>query len=151
METRKWFAFLLCGGVFAWLWSSPIVSAQPAPCSLLTDKQVSTALGAPVGAASPIANTGCSWKGTGSSKVMVSISLQSEKMFAGAKSSPPEAGKKTPVSGLGDDAFLTGMQGFASLWVKKGTTVILVRVYGLPAEEAHNKLKILAANALSKL
>jgi hypothetical protein len=82
---------------------------------------------------------------------MVTVSMQSEKMFAGAKASataPKET--KTPISGIGDEAIFTGVQNFSSLWVRKGTKFLLVRIYGLPVSEAQAKLRALATNALSK-
>ena len=77
--------------------------------------------------------------------------MQSEKMFAGAKNSAAPNMTKTPVSGVGDEAIFTGVQNFSSLWVRKGTTVFLVRIYGAPVSEAQTKLKTLATNVLSKL
>lgn len=58
---------------------------------------------------------------------------------------------KTSISGVGDEAIFIGVQNFSNLWVRKGTTFLLVRVYGLPVDEAQTKLKALATNALSKL
>jgi hypothetical protein len=83
---------------------------------------------------------------------MVTVSMQSEKMFAGAKGAaamPNET--KTTIPGIGDEAVFTGVQNFSSLWVRKGAKFLLVRVYGLPVSEAQSKLKTLAASALSKL
>src|SRR5262249_39092449 len=91
------FLISLCGPQLAY--------GDSAPCDLLTQNQVSTIVGASVGAGSPIANTGCSWKTTGATRVVITVSMQSEKMFVGAKSSltaPQET--KMPVSGVGDEA-----------------------------------------------
>lgn len=82
---------------------------------------------------------------------MVTVSMQSEKMFASAKASAAPTMTKTSVSGIGDEAIFTGVQNFASLWVRKGTTFLLVRVYGLPVSEAQAKLPALAALAVPKL
>jgi hypothetical protein len=128
-----------------------VVSGETAPCALLTQNQVSTIVGGSVGAGSPIANTGCSWTKAGVPKITVTVSMQSEKMFAAAKSSAPPKTTKTSISGVGDEAVFTGIENFSSLWVKKGTKVLLVRVYGLSVSEAQTKLKALAINALSKL
>ena len=81
----------------------------------------------------------------------VTVSIQSEKMFVAAKSSAPPKTTKTPISGVGDEAIFIGVQNFSSLWVRKGTKFLLVRIYGLPVTEAQTKLKALATNALSKL
>lgn len=137
------FAVLSCG--------APVAFSDTAPCALLAQNQVSTTIEASVGAGSPIANTGCSWHTTGAKSVMVTVSLQSEKMFAGAKSSAAPGMINTPVSGIGDEAVFTGVPNFSSLWVKKGSKVLLVRIYGLAVNEAQPKLKALATMAVSKL
>jgi hypothetical protein len=124
---------------------------ETAPCALLKQDQVSTIIGAGVGAGSPIANTGCSWTTAGTPKVTLTVSMQSEKMFAAAKSSTPPNTTKSSISGVGDEAIFTGIQHFSSLWVKKGTKVLLVRIYGLPVSEAQTKLKAAATSTVSKL
>ena len=108
-------------------------------------------VGATAGAGSPIANTGCSWTTTSGPRIVVSVSLQSEKMFAAAKSSAPPKTTKTTISGVGDEAIFQGVQNFSSLWVRKGTKVLLVRIYGLPVSESETKLKALATSAVSRL
>lgn len=130
---------------------SQVAYSQTAPCQLLTQQQVSDALGVSVGAASPIATTGCSWRSTGARNVVFTVSMQSEKMFAAVKSRPSPTMTKQTVSGVGDEAVFTGVAGFASLWIKKGTKFPLVRVYGLPVGEAEAKLKTLGADAVAKL
>jgi len=82
---------------------------------------------------------------------MVTVSMQSAKMYTGAKSSTLPNATKASVSGVGDEAIFTGIENFASLWVKKGTVYFLVRIYGLPANDAQSKEKTLALNVLSKL
>jgi len=150
MDTRK-SSLLLHAILFVVLLSgSQPAYSQPAPCTLLTQSQVSSVVGGKVDAGSPIANTGCSWSAT-SPKVMVTVSMQSMKMFEGTKSSNVPNMTKTPVSGVGDEAIFTGMDKFSSLWVKKGTAVLLVRIYGLPVSDAQAKLKTLATSAVSKL
>jgi hypothetical protein len=151
MDTRKSSVLLLINLFALLVCFSEAVYSQPAPCSLLTQNQVSSAVGANVGAGSSIANTGCSWKATGASKAMVTVSMQNEKMFAGAKSSNVPNMTKVPVSGVGDEAVFVGAEGFSSLWVKKGTAFVLVRIYGVPVSEAQTKLKTLAMNVVSNL
>ena len=131
--------------------TAQVVYGETAPCALLLQNQVTTIVGASVGAGSPIANTGCSWTTTGAPRITVTVSMQSEKMFAGAKSSVPPNTTKSLISGIGDEAIFTGIQNFSSLWVKKGTKFLLVRIYGLPVSESQTKLKALATDALSKL
>ena len=145
-------ALLRFGVVAVCLCCSQLAYAGPAPCDLLTQGQVSGVVGMSVGSGSPIANTGCSWQATGKSKLMVTVSMQSEKMFAGAKRGPAAPNMTTsPVSGIGDEVVFTGVENFCSLWVRKGAKFLLVRIYGLPVSEAQPKLKTLAASAVSKL
>ena len=140
------FILVFVSGVFA-----VSLCGKSAPCELLTQDQVSSAVGASVGASVPIADTGCNWRTTGRPSVMVTVSMQNEKMFAGAKASSAPGMTKAPIAGVGDEAIFTGTASFASLWVRKGTTFLLVRIYGLPVGEAQAKLKTLAASAVAKL
>ncbi len=83
---------------------------------------------------------------------MVTVSRQSEKMFAAVKSSAnaPKT-TTTQIPGIGDEAIFVGVQNFSSLWVRKGTKFLLVRIYGLPVSEAQTKIKALGTEAVSKL
>ena len=150
METRNFPTSVLSRIFVVSLCCSQLGYSDSAPCDLLTQKQVSSIIETTVGASSPIANTGCSWKATGASKVTVTVSMQSEKMFAAAKASSVPGTTKTQISGIGDEAIFTGVEHFSSLWVRKGTKVLLVRIYGLPVKEAQTKLKALASDAVSK-
>ncbi len=145
MGTRN-SCLVFLSGILAIFCCSHTAYADTAPCDLLTQTQVSDAVGVRVTAGAPIATTGCSWTSTGKSNVTVTVSLQSDRMFEGAK-----RGANTPVSGIGDEAFFTGVQNFSSLWVRKGTKYLLVRIYGLSVTEAQPKLKSLATTAVSKL
>lgn len=62
---------------------------------------------------------------------------------------------RTPVSGLGDDAFYTTMgtspKQLATLSVKKGSTAYLIKVYGPSVTDQMSMEKTLAANVLAKL
>jgi hypothetical protein len=58
----------------------------------------------------------------------------------------------TPVTGIGDDAFYVTTPGIGTaVMIKKGSSVIQIRVYGFPVNEIKEKEKILAQDALSKL
>jgi hypothetical protein len=151
MDTRNTSAFLLpIGFVLSLCWAQAGYG-ETAPCALLTQDQVSTAVGKTVGAGSPIANTGCSWTTAGPGKITVTVSMQSEKMFDAAKSSTPPKTTKTSISGVGDEAVFTGVENFSSLWIRKGTKFLLVRLYGVALNDAQSKLKALAKDAVSKL
>jgi len=151
METPNRSAFLLSIGFVLSLCCPQVGYGETAPCNLLTQDQVSTIVGKTVGAGAPIANTGCSWTTPGTPKVTVTVSMQSEKMFDAAKSSNMPKTTKTPVSGIGDEAVFTGVENFSSLWIRKGTKFLLVRIYGVAVSDAQSKLKALGTAAVSKL
>ena len=130
-------------------------AAQPAsPCSLLTSAQVTAAVGVSVGAAQPIANTGCSWSAP---HMIVTLSLWDGSAGGWSKMKAPLPGmSKDSVSGLGDDAILSTLgpadgKQFATLSVKKGNTAYLFKVYGPTLAEQISMEKTLAGNVLAKL
>ena len=131
---------------------SRTAAAQATPCSLLTSPQVTAAVGVSVGAAQPIANTGCQWSGP---HMIVTVSLWDGNKWEKMKAPMPGM-ERTPVSGLGDDAFYTtigpasGKQ-FVTLSVKKGSTAYLIKVYGPSVAEQMSMEKTLAGNVLAKL
>jgi hypothetical protein len=126
--------------------------SNPVPCSLLTQAQVSTAVGLSMGAGQPIATTGCSWS---AGHVTATLSLWDATKWDKMRAPLPGM-TKTPVGGMGDDAvFATvgdaGKQ-LITLTVKKGKTAFMFRIYGV--EKASNQMsmeKTLAENVLAKL
>jgi hypothetical protein len=135
------------------LGSKTAAAQAPAPCSLLTSAQVTAAVGVSVGAAQPIANTGCSWTGP---HMVVSVSLWDGSANGWGKIKMPLPGvTKTSVSGLGDDALFSILgpadKQFVTLSVKKGNTAYLFKVYGPTVTEQMTMEKTLAGNALAKL
>jgi hypothetical protein len=125
--------------------------AGPAPCSLLTSAEVTAAVGTNVGAAQPIATTGCSWTAP---HVIVTISLWDASDW-GRMKSPLPGTSRTAVSGFGDDAFFStigsGEKQFTTLTVKKGSTAYVIKVYGGNATDQMSKEKTLAGNVLARL
>jgi hypothetical protein len=102
-------------------------------CALLTAAQVSTALGVPVGPGKPILpnnTTLCTWLEQGAAEGTernVAVSLLTVKSFEIGKT-PLTGMTKTPVSGLGDDAYFVESRSMtAALNVKKGDTCFQVR------------------------
>ena len=131
---------------------SRTAAAQSPPCSLLTSAQVTAAVGVSVGAAQPIANTGCSWSGP---HMIVTVSLWDGSKWGQMKTPLPNM-NRTVVSGLGDDAFYTtigsaSVKQFATLSIKKGSTAYLIKVYGPSVSEQMSMEKTLAGNVLAKL
>jgi len=123
-----------------------------APCSLLTSAQVTAAVGVSVGAAQPIATTGCSWTAP---HIIVTLSLWDGSKWDQMKTPVPGM-NRTAVSGLGDDAFYTTMgpasgKQTATLSVKKGSTAYLIKVYGPSVTEQMSMEKALAGSVLTKL
>ena len=71
--------------------------------------------------------------------------------YATAKT-PVKGIEKTPVAGVGDDAFFSTAQGLGTgLAFKKGDSAFDLHVFGFPVEEIKAKEKTLAADILGKL
>jgi hypothetical protein len=161
--------FLICAG------AAPSASAAPAEdaCALLTQAQVSAALGFPVGAGTYVTPTyvkTCTFSASGDNAKTVSavtISYQAAEGYAGAKSlmeaakarATVEKGRgasnfeNVTVSGIGDDAFYTSMgTGYTGLLLKKGNVSLKIAIYGnLPVEKKKEVEKTLALQALAKI
>ena len=154
----KRMAVLLIAGV---LMSSATRSdaADPVGCALITQAQVSEALGVSVDAGKPIARPGtCQWFGKGRfATITVAVTR--------AGKSPVEqfnAGKKglagitvEPVSGVGDDAYYVYFAGTTraglGLVVKKVSNEFEDRVYGFDLDKAKPVAKTLAQEAAGKI
>ena len=133
-------------------------------CSLLTEPEVNAVLGISVSAGQHITPNNpllCGWSQSGattpgSKRVVVDIlaSIGTSTLvdrFNIAKT-PVEGITKTPASGIGDDALYITTPGIGTaLMVRKGTSVVQIRVYGFSVEEIKAKEKTLALNALPKL
>jgi hypothetical protein len=128
-----------------------LARAAPEPCKLLTPAQVGAALGGIFGAGQPIGTTGCSWDQQ-KPHVIVTVSLWPPKEWDRMKASPVPGTTNTPATGLGDDAFYTTVAQYTVLYVKKGQTVYLFKVYGV-ADKAKQMSaeKTLALEALKTL
>ena len=152
MGWRRWSASSrrrVC--VFGLLAVPGLALAAPEPCKLLTPAQVGAALGGTFGAGQPIGTTGCSWD-QAKPHVIVTVSLWPPKEWDRMKASPVPGTTNTPATGLGDDAFYTTVAQYTVLYVKKGQTVYLFKVYGV-ADKAKQMSaeKTLALEALKTL
>ena len=137
--------------------SSPSGAASdPDACALLTQAQVSAALGHSIGAgqhAGPVVRM-CQWT---SAQAFVQLdimgqmgSLSPTDRFNNAKS-PVGGITKTPIGGVGDDAYyITNVSG-TSLNVRKGNSAFEIRVRGVPADQIKAVEKSLAQEAVLKL
>jgi hypothetical protein len=128
-------------------------------CSLLTQKQVSDALGIPVAAGQPIyAPTSCQWMGKGKFATLTISQPRAGKgpveQFNAAKATTLPGIMKEPISGVGDDAFYVGFSGAGrsglGLSVKKGSASFEIRVYGFEVDQAKPVAKTLAQQVAGK-
>jgi hypothetical protein len=137
-------------GVLTGLGSGTAAAQAPAPCSLLNTGQVTAAIGATAAEGKPIANTGCSWN---VGRVIVTLSLWDATRWDKMKA-PFVGATKSPVSGLGDDAFFSAMGDngrFTTLTVKKGATAYVLKVYGVDEAKQRSAEQALAVNVLANL
>jgi len=129
----------IIAGLFCLFNFHPVNANVPGDaCALLTAPQVSSALGATVGPGKPILpnhTTTCTWLEQGvpeGTERNVSVSLMSVKSYDVGKT-PMTGITKTPVSGLGDDAYFVEAHGLAAgLSVKKGDAYFQVRTRSNP-------------------
>ena len=156
--------------------ATTLATADAAPtndaCLLVTQAQVSAALGVAMGAGSHVTPTflrTCTWNPSGNSGNGVgalTLYLQSADQYEAGKkmleqmrtmakvekhgnSQPPTI---TPLSGLGDDAFYLDMANTVSLIAKKGNVQFKLVIYGdLPADKKKAAEKTLALEVVSKL
>ena len=144
-------------------------AASDDACQLVTQAQVSAAVGVPVGAGTHVTPTflkTCTWTASGNNKDVsnVTISFQPAQSFNGTKSmtemmvanaKPDKQGNRAHndvASGIGDDAFYTTMgEGYSALLVKKGNVALKIAIYGaMPEQKKKDAEKKLALEALAK-
>jgi hypothetical protein len=153
MASRRWSAprlLALCTlGVLAFPGAS---EAATEPCKLLTPAEIGGALGATFGAGEPIGTTGCSWS-SATPHMIVTVSLWPPAEWDRMKAGGTLPGTTTtPVSGLGDDAFYATIAQYVVLYVKKGQTVYLFKVYGVKDQAKQMSAeKTLAGDALKRI
>lgn len=119
--------------------SGAVNAAPPGDaCALLSASQVSTALGASVASGQPLMPnnaTLCTWSEQGvpaGTERNVTVTLMTAKSFENGKT-PMTGMTKTPVSGVGDEAYFIESKGMvAGLNVRKGTTAFQIRARSNP-------------------
>jgi hypothetical protein len=138
---------------------TPSANAAPSDdaCSLLTQAQVSAAVGVPVGAGryqGPDKKV-CAWNRTGNATEgakFVTLLLQGLDAFQAGKQAPVKTIVVTPVTGIGDDAYYLAVGDNVGLIVKKGKVAFKVAVYGqLPFEKKQSMEKTLAQQIVPHL
>jgi hypothetical protein len=102
------------------------------PCAQVTPAQVSAALGETVAAGQQAGTKTCSWSANKPTHQVVSLMYSPPGDWNRRKTRPMPGVTKTSVSGIGDEAFAETAANFTTLYVKKGSTTFMVRVYGVP-------------------
>jgi hypothetical protein len=126
-------------------------------CSLLTPAQVTTGLGAPVGAGAymtPTFKKTCTWNATTNGAGTVTLNLQSLDQYEGGRklAAYGNSVSTTSIGGIGDDAYYFGTSKLVSLMVKKGNVAFKLAVYAhIPIERQQAAEKALALQIVSQL
>ena len=155
---------VICGMVFALQGSAASAATATADaCSLLSQATVSTVLGVALDAGRHIGpgSALCGWgepddPNHNGKHVLFTIyravgKLSPVERFENGKTPIPGIAK-TPVRGIGDDAYYIDTPGFGlGLNVKRGTFAFQVKVFGFSPELIRTFEKALAQNVLAKL
>jgi hypothetical protein len=102
------------------------------PCAQVTAAQVSAALGETVAAGQQAGTKTCSWSANKPTHQVVSLMYAPPGDWNTRKTRQMPGVTKASVSGIGDEAFAETAGQFTTLYVKKGSTIFMVRVYGVP-------------------
>ena len=126
-------------------------------CALLTRDEVSAALGVTVEAGKRLVATNpvsCVWAPAGGPTIVgkkLVLTLMTEHSFEVGKTPVPHIAK-TPVSGIGDDAYYVTAGGLGTaLSVRKGTSFFQVKVGGFTEEAEKTIEKKLAQAVLTRV
>jgi len=122
------------------------------PCAQVTASQVSAALGEMVGAGKQGPPRVCTWIAEKPKHQIVSLTYSPLGDWNRRKNQVAPGLTISAVGGLGDDAIAETAANFTTLYVKKGSTTFMVRVYGV--SDASKQLEIekpIAQAALSKI
>ncbi len=121
-------------------------------CSLLTQAQVSAAVGAQVGAGgwvTPSFKATCTWTATG---IIVTLMTEDTNTFQNGKTPISPAMTITPASGIGDDAYYVVENTIVMLYTKKGNVAFKTSVYSkLPIDTLKKIESTLALQVASEL
>ena len=103
------------------------------PCAQVTAAQVSAALGEAVGAGQQAGTKTCSWSADKPTHQIVTLMFSPPGDWTTRKTRQMPGTTKASVSGVGDDAIAETLGNLTTLFVKKGSTIFMVRVYGVPS------------------
>jgi len=102
------------------------------PCAQVTAAEVSAALGETVAAGQQVGTKTCSWSAEKPTHQIVSLMYSPPGDWNTRKTRQMPGVTMASVSGVGDEAFAETVGTFTTLYVKKGSTIFMVRVYGVP-------------------
>jgi hypothetical protein len=102
------------------------------PCAQVTAAEVSAALGETVAAGQQAGTKTCSWTADKPTHQIVSLMYSPPGDWSTRKTRQMPGVTKATVSGVGDEAFAETVGKLTTLYVKKGSTIFMVRVYGVP-------------------
>ena len=102
------------------------------PCAQVTSAQITAALGETVAAGANAGTKTCSWSADKPKHQIVSLMYSPPGDWNTRKTRQVPGVTKASVSGIGDEAFAESAFAYTTLYVKKGSTIFMVRVYGLP-------------------
>jgi hypothetical protein len=133
------------------------LGAQDDACALLTQQEVGAALGVAVEKGQPLVPNDrklCGWAPPGGPKIdgkKATLLLTTPREHDFGKT-PVSGIEKTPVSGVGDDAYYVTTPGFGTaINVKKGARAFQLRVGGFPKAKEEAIEKSLAVLVLKRL
>ena len=160
MRSRAGIA-VVCGLAFA-LQGNAMAAGRDA-CTYLSGTRISTVLGIEIDAGQHIGPGGalCGWgqpddPNHSGKHVLLTLyravgKLSPVERFENGKT-PIQGIAKTPVSGVGDEAYFIDTPGFGlGLNVKKGSSAFQVKVYGFSPEQTKAFEKVLAQDVLARL
>lgn len=102
------------------------------PCAQVTAAEVSAALGETVAAGQQAGTKTCSWTAEKPTHQIVSLMYSPPGDWNTRKTRQVPGVTKESLSGIGDEAFAETAANMTTLYVKKGDTIFMVRVYGVP-------------------
>ena len=121
--------------VFALLASGPRVAGAQVPsnpCAQVTAAEVSAALGETVEAGQQAGTKTCTWVANKPTHQIVTLMFSPPGDWTTRKTRQMPGVTKATVSGVGDEALAETLGNLTTLFVKKGSTIFMVRVYGVP-------------------
>jgi hypothetical protein len=121
-------------------------------CSLLSQGQVSAAVGKQVGAGTwmtPSFKATCNWTATG---VIVTLMTEGLDQYQAGKTPISPMMQIVPASGIGDDAYYVVTGTIVVLYTKKGSVAFKTSIYSkLPIDTLKNMESTLASQVASEL